>query len=105
MTLKIHLNRNRVHNQGVVDTIQNETRTACMIWLPLESKMLASVACDADRQILYLHFRKTGDVYRYFEFPSAANQAFLDADSKGRFFLAHIRDHYHYERMAKLRAA
>ena len=32
-------------------------------------------------------------------------QAFLDADSRGRFFLAHIRDHYPYERMAKLRAA
>jgi hypothetical protein len=51
-----------------------------MTWLPLESKMLASVAYDTDRQ-------------------------FLDADSRGRFFLAHIRDRFPYERMAKLRAA
>jgi hypothetical protein len=31
--------------------------------------------------------------------------AFLDAESGGRFFLAHIHDHFRYERMAKLQAA
>jgi hypothetical protein len=40
-----------------------------MTWLTLESKMFTSVAYDADGQILYLRFRKTGDVYRYFGFP------------------------------------
>ena len=76
-----------------------------MTWLPLESDMFTSAAYDADRQILHLRFRKTGDVYRYFEFPAAQYQAFLEAESHGRFFLAHIRGHYRYERMAKLRAA
>jgi hypothetical protein len=76
-----------------------------MTWLPLESKMLASVAYDADKQILHLRFRKTGDVYRYFEFQAADYQAFLDAESRGRFFPAHIRDHFCYERLAKLHAA
>jgi hypothetical protein len=70
-----------------VDTIQNEKGVAGMIWLPLESEMLASVAYDADQQILYLRFRKTGDVYRYFDFPAA------------------VRDHFRYQRMAKLHAA
>jgi len=76
-----------------------------MTWLPLESEMLASVAYDAEEQILHLRFRKTGDVYRYLEFPAAEYQAFLHAESHGRFFLAHIRDKYPYKRMAKLRAA
>lgn len=76
-----------------------------MNWLPLESEMLGAVAYDDGKQILYLRFRKTGDVYRYLEFPAAEYQAFLDADSKGRFFLAHIRNVFRYERMAKLRAA
>ena len=49
--------------------------------------------------------RKTSDVYRYFEYPVTEYQAFLDAESRGRFFLARIRDHFRYERMAKLRAA
>jgi hypothetical protein len=76
-----------------------------MTWLPLESKMFTSGWYDADQQVLYLRFRKTGDVYRYFEFQAAEYQAFLDAGSRGRFFLAHIRDHFRYERMAKLYAA
>jgi hypothetical protein len=76
-----------------------------MTWLPLESEMFTSAAYDADRQVLYLRFRKTGDVYRYFEFPATEYQTFLDADSHGRFFLARIRESYRYERMAKLRAA
>jgi hypothetical protein len=56
-------------------------------------------------QILHLRFRKTGDVYRYFEFSPADYKAFLDAESRGRFFLARIRDHFPYERLAKLHAA
>lgn len=76
-----------------------------MNWLPLESEMLGAVAYDDGKQILHLRFRKTGDVYRYFEFPAAEYQAFLAADSKGRFFLARIRNAFRYERMAKLRAA
>jgi hypothetical protein len=76
-----------------------------MTWLPLESKMFTSVAYDAGEQILYLRFRKTGDVYRYFEYPVTEYQAFLDAESRGRFFLAHIRDRFRFERMAKLHAA
>jgi len=87
-----------------VDTIQNEREAARMTWLPVESKMFTSAAHDADRQILYLRFQ-SGDVYRYFEFEAAQFQSFLNAESRGRFFLAHIRNRCRYERMAKLRAA
>ena len=76
-----------------------------MDWQPLESKMLAAVAYDAEKQILYLRFRNTGEGYRYFEFPPAEYQAVLDAESHGRFFLAPIRTRFRYERMAKLHAA
>jgi hypothetical protein len=76
-----------------------------MTWLQLDSKMLTAVAYDADKQILHLRFRKTGDVYRYFEFPPAGYQAFLATESRGRFFLAHIRDRFPYQRLAKLHAA
>jgi len=87
----------------IVDTIQNERGN--MIWVPVESKMLSSAAYDADERVLYLRFRDTGDVYRYFEFPAADYQSFLNAESKGRFFRSHIRDNFRYQRMAKLRAA
>jgi hypothetical protein len=32
-------------------------------------------------------------------------KAFLRAESRGRFFRFHIRDHFRYERMAQLRVA
>ena len=76
-----------------------------MKWLALESRMLSASAYDHSKQILYLRFRNTGCVYGYFEFPAAHYQAFLSAESRGRFFRYHIRDHFRYERMPKLHAA
>jgi len=76
-----------------------------MKWAALESQMLSAVAYDGSKQILYLRFRNTGEVYRYFEFTAEDHRAFLSAESKGRFFRYHIRDHFRYERMAKLSAA
>ena len=76
-----------------------------MKWAALESQMLSAAAYDVSKQILYLRFCKTGEVYRYFEFTAADHHAFLSAESKGRLFRSHIRDHFRYERMAKLHAA
>ena len=75
-----------------------------MEWQPLESKMLASSAYDAGRHILYLRFR-SGEVYRYFAFPEQKYQEFLDAASRGSYFLKFIRNDFRYERLAKLQAA
>lgn len=75
-----------------------------MNWQPLESKLLSSVAYDAEKSILYLRFR-SGDVYRYFDLPAGHYEQFLRAESRGRYFLAHIRNQFRYERLARLRAA
>ena len=76
-----------------------------MRWATLESKMLSAVAYDSSKQTLYLRFRNTGAVYRYFEFTDADYQAFLKSESRGRFFRSHIRDYFRYERMARLHLA
>ena len=76
-----------------------------MKWAALDSKMLSATAYDGSKQVLYLRFRNTGHVYRYFEFTAVDNQGFLTAESKGRFFRSHIRNHFRYERMARLHAA
>jgi len=70
-----------------------------MNWTTLESKMLSATNYDDANQILYLRFRNSGYVYRFFEFPPANYQAFLGAESRGRFFRFHIRDHFRYERL------
>jgi hypothetical protein len=75
-----------------------------MEWQSLESKLLASSAYDARHGVLYLRFR-SGDVYRYFEFPAEQYQQFLSAESQGRYFLSNIRNQFRYERLARLQAA
>ena len=75
-----------------------------MTWVPVESKMLLSIAYHASKHILYLRFR-SGDVYRYFDFPDRDYRQFLLAESKGQFFLSNIRNCFRYERMAKLQVA
>jgi hypothetical protein len=57
------------------------------------------------RKLRYLRFRNTGAVYRLFEFTAANYQTFLKSESKGRFFRSQVRDHFRYERMAKVHAA
>jgi hypothetical protein len=76
-----------------------------MTWIALDSDMLSAAAYDVGKQMLYLRFRKTGDVYRYLEFPKENYRKFLDAESHGRYFLNHIRHDYTYERLARLTAA
>lgn len=75
-----------------------------MEWQHSESKLLAASAYDEGKHILYLRFR-SGEVYRYFEFPEEQYREFLDAESRGRYFLSHIRNRFRYERLAKLPAA
>ena len=72
-----------------------------MDWLPLESKLLTAVTYAAENHVLYLRFR-SGDVYRYFDFPPELYRDFLDAESKGRFFLSEIRNQFRYDRLARL---
>ena len=75
-----------------------------MEWQLLDSRMFLSAAYDAESYILYLRFRN-GEVYRYFDFPQDRYRDFLNAESRGRHFLTHIRDRFRYERLAKLRIA
>ena len=75
-----------------------------MEWQYVESKLLAASAYDGGKRILYLRFR-SGEVYRYFEFPEQQYRELLDAESRGRYFLNNIRNQFRYERLAELDAA
>lgn len=92
--------RNRAHNLRIVGTMRNETEALNLDWQPLESKLLAAAAYDGPRRRLYLRFH-SGEVYRYFTFPTDQHQAFLAAESQGRYFLNHIRNQFPYERLPR----
>ena len=91
---------NRAHNFRIVGTVRNEAESLNLDWRPLESKLLAAAAYVASRRLLYLRFH-SGEVYRYFTFPAEQYQDFLDAESHGRYFLAHIRNQFPYERLPR----
>lgn len=90
----------RAHNFRIVGTIRNETEHRNLDWRPLQSKLLAAEVYVAPRRLLYLRFH-SGEVYRYFTFPVEQYQEFLDAESQGRYFLAHIRNQFPYERLPR----
>jgi KTSC domain-containing protein len=92
--------RDRAHNLRIVGTIRIDTESLGLDWQPLESELLAAAAYAAPRRILYLRFH-SGEVYRYFTFPAEQYQEFLNADSRGRYFLNHIRNRFPYERLPR----
>lgn len=61
--------------------------------LGVESSALRSVGYDNALAILEIEFT-SGDVYRYHAVPPSVHRALTDTESKGRYFVAHIRDVY-----------
>src|SRR6202035_5790558 len=90
--------RNRAHNLRIVGTISNDTET--LDWEPLESKLLAAAAYVAPRRTLYLRFH-SGEVYRYFTSTTDQYKEFLEAESKGCYFLSHIRNRFPYQKLPR----
>jgi len=71
----------------------------------LNGRTLSPFPTEAEqKRILYLRFR-SGEVYRYVGFPENQYRELLDAESRGRHFLSHIRNQFRYERLAKLHAS
>jgi hypothetical protein len=72
-------------------------------WLPLESSVFSAAAYLEFERSLYLRFR-SGELYRYFNFPPEQYRDFLAADSKGRYFSVHIRDRFPCEHVPRARS-
>ncbi len=68
----------------------------------VESSMIHAVGYDAERRILEVVFN-TGRTYQYFDVPPEEYEGLLNADSKGRYFLANIRDVYAYSQVRRSR--
>lgn len=60
---------------------------------PVVSSNIASVGYDPLYYLLEIEFCD-GAIYHYARVPSHVHQALMDAESKGTFFLHHIRDSY-----------
>lgn len=61
----------------------------------VESSLIQAVGYDAERRLLEVAFT-SGRVYWYAEVPAETYEGLMAAESKGEYFLAHIRDVFAY---------
>lgn len=64
----------------------------------VNSSNLKSVGYDETRETLEIEFLH-GDVYRYFDVPKSEYEALMKANSHGKYFVAHIKDNYMFEKV------
>jgi hypothetical protein len=64
----------------------------------VDSTAISAVQYDEARRFLDIDLT-TGRTYRYLDVPPTMYEAFMAAESKGRFYNDHIRDVYLYERL------
>jgi len=62
----------------------------------VQSSALEQVSYDEAAHTLCATFRETGRTYIYEHVPQEIYDGLLFADSLGRYFNAHIRDHFAY---------
>ena len=66
--------------------------------MDVDSNAIHQVDYDAGRGKLSIRFT-SGAQYVYVGVPGEVHRAFVDADSKGRFFQLEIRDRYPFNRL------
>lgn len=66
--------------------------------MDVDSTAIQTIDYDADRAKLFVRFT-SGEQYVYVGVPGEVCRSFLDAESKGRFFVDEIRDQYPYNRL------
>jgi hypothetical protein len=67
--------------------------------MDVDSSAISQIDYDAGRAKLLVRFI-SGERYVYVGVPGEVHRSFVEADSKGRFFQAQIRDRYPYNRLA-----
>lgn len=67
--------------------------------IPVRSSSIESIGYDQDARALHVRFLESGATYVYLDVERAIFQAFVDADSKGQFFVEQLRDMYSYRRL------
>jgi hypothetical protein len=60
---------------------------------PVSSSNISAIGYDADNQALEVEF-SNGAVYSYSGVPSGEHEGFMNADSKGRYLHANIKNRY-----------
>lgn len=65
---------------------------------PVSSSNIAAIGYDEDNQILEVEFN-SGSVYQYSGVPSSEHDGIMNADSKGRYLYASIKNRYPFVKL------
>lgn len=65
---------------------------------PVSSSDIASIGYDEDNQILEVEFN-SGSVYQYSGVPSSEYNGIMNADSKGKYLHANIKNRYPFVKL------
>lgn len=67
---------------------------------PVNSTSIAAIGYDAQRRVLDIKFRESGEIYRYYDVPPEEYAAFMEATSKGTYLNQQFKlAGYPYERI------
>jgi hypothetical protein len=65
---------------------------------PVTSSDVRSVGYDADTQTLEIEFN-SGGIYDYYGVPQGEYDSLMNADSKGKYFHANIKNRYSFTKL------
>lgn len=65
---------------------------------PVSSSNISAIGYDADNLVLEVEFNN-GAVYSYSDVPSGEYEGFMNADSKGTYLHASIKNRYSFTRL------
>lgn len=65
---------------------------------PVSSSNISAIGYDADNQVLEVEFTN-GAVYSYSDVPSGEYDGFMNADSKGKYLHANIKNRYSFQKL------
>ncbi len=66
----------------------------------MPSTAISRIVYDEDSRVMSVWFVESGQRYDYIDVPPHAAAAFRRAPSKGRHFVAFVRDRYDFKRVA-----
>jgi lysyl-tRNA synthetase class 2 len=66
--------------------------------MDVDSTAISEIDYDAERAKLLVRFT-SGERYVYVGVPPEVSRSFAEAESKGRFFQAYVRDRYPFNRL------
>ena len=66
--------------------------------IPVQSSNIKEIGFDAVKQRLFLTMKNSKTVYVYANFLESMFNAFLESESKGKFFLNEIKGKFSYEK-------